>query len=34
MLKTTNKWSHTRGNTVVPYRWQVTLEMFQTRWDG
>jgi len=24
MLNNTSKWSHTRGNTVVPSRWQVT----------
>lgn len=25
MLTNTHRWSHTRGNTVVPYRWQATL---------
>lgn len=25
MLNNTSRWSHTRGNTVVPYRWQATL---------
>jgi hypothetical protein len=24
MLTNTHRWSHTRGNTVVPYRWQAT----------
>ena len=24
MLSNTSKWSHARGNTVVPSRWQVT----------
>ena len=26
MLDNTSKWSHARGNTVVPSRWQVTLD--------
>jgi hypothetical protein len=25
MLDNNSKWSHARGNTVVPSRWQVTL---------
>jgi len=25
MLSNTSRWSHTRGNTVVPSRWQATL---------
>ena len=25
MLDNTSKWSHARGNTVVPSRWQATL---------
>lgn len=25
MLTNTHRWSHTRGNTVVPYCWQATL---------
>lgn len=24
MLSNTSRWSHARGNTVVPSRWQVT----------
>ncbi len=24
MLNNTNEWSHTRGNAVVPSRWQAT----------
>jgi hypothetical protein len=24
MLTNTHRWSHTRGNAVVPYRWQAT----------
>jgi len=25
MLTDTSKWSHARGNEVVPYRWQATI---------
>ena len=25
MLDNTSKWSHARGNTVVPSRWQATV---------
>jgi len=25
MLNNTSKWSHARGNTVVPSRWQATI---------
>ena len=27
MLSNTSRWSHARGNTVVPSRWQVTAEL-------
>ncbi len=27
MLTDTSRWSHARGNEVVPYRWQATLLM-------
>ena len=27
MLDNTSKWSHPRGNTVVPSRWQATSEL-------
>lgn len=26
MLNDTSRWSHTRGNTVVPSRWQATAQ--------
>ena len=32
MLTDTPKWSHPRGNTVVPYRWQATTDHFR-RWS-
>lgn len=28
MLNNTNEWSHTRGNAVVPSRWQATARTF------
>ena len=28
MLTDTSKWSHARGNEVVPYRWQATRAVF------
>jgi hypothetical protein len=28
MLDNTSKWSHARGNTVVPSRWQMTRTSF------
>jgi hypothetical protein len=29
MLDNTSKWSHARGNTVVPSRWQMTPGLLQ-----
>ena len=33
MLDNTSKWSHARGNTVVPSRWQATLDVLLTFYD-
>ena len=31
MLDNTSKWSHPRGNTVVPSRWQATYTTLNTQ---